>query len=838
MSGRHRRIRETAARLAPLIVVAATGVISLLNYSFSLILLWLLPAREYSVVASVTALLLVFGTVAGASAPWILAREVAVSAADTRRRQRAVAFAGVVAFGQAAAAALICTIIVGSYADWKTTLISCIGTIIIFVAAAAIGYLQGIERFNVIFYLRIGEVLVKLAAGIALVKLGVGAWGPISGFAFGAFLVFFVAVYYMRRDAISTWRDRRQAWIRSAIADRRLWGSARGIIGIQAGTAIIAGLDLIIASVMLSGRPELATYQVVQVLGRIPFYIASSLAVIVFPRMVRLRGAESLTVTASLHVWVRVCGAAAVVVGTLPNPILTHIIPARYGSVFVLLPWAALIGFSIGGINLVTTYWQATGKSRDAVRSLTYMCVASAVCDVLALRGGNVLHLAYSAAAITTAGLVALLVLVKMDWSQSLRGFLRQVAIVGVPGAALLFLRGHLAIWAVVVVLGVAIPALRSLYLYGLTLGSTDHPRVLHLAFEDPYRPGSGGGSVRTFEIDKRLALNFKVTVVCARYRGSKPRVEDGVRYVHIGLPWGLKLSLMSYFIFLPWALIRYPSELVVEDFAAPFSSVAVPWLTSRPVIGVVQWLFAEQKASEYRLPFHLVERIGLSSHRNLVAVSDDLGAELQRRNPKAQVSVIQNGLPDEAFSTLERARKNILYLGRLEIAQKGVDLLLEIFASIAHDTGRILTIAGSGPDEERIRELAHSLGIADRVVFAGRIAPADRFELLASAEVVAMPSRYETFGMVAAEALAVGTPVVAFDIPCLRSILSPSSGVLVPAFDTEAFAGALVRVLDDDWLRDRLGNSGRARVDHLRWDGVAAVQRDLYSRALVWSAI
>ena len=87
MSGRHRRLRETAARLAPLIVVAATGVISLLNYSFSLILLWLLPAREYSVVASVTALLLVFGTVAGASAPWILAREVAVSAADTKRRQ-------------------------------------------------------------------------------------------------------------------------------------------------------------------------------------------------------------------------------------------------------------------------------------------------------------------------------------------------------------------------------------------------------------------------------------------------------------------------------------------------------------------------------------------------------------------------------------------------------------------------------------------------------------------------------------------------------------------------------------------------------------------------------
>jgi glycosyltransferase involved in cell wall biosynthesis len=284
----------------------------------------------------------------------------------------------------------------------------------------------------------------------------------------------------------------------------------------------------------------------------------------------------------------------------------------------------------------------------------------------------------------------------------------------------------------------------------------------------------------------------------------------------------------------LPWALIRYPSELVIEDFAAPFSSVAVPWLTSRPVIGVVQWLFAQQKASEYRLPFHLVERVGVASHRHLVAVSEDLAAELRGRNPRAQVSVIQNGLPDEAFLTRDQPRSNILYLGRLEIAQKGIDLLVQAFARVANSTSCRLTIAGSGPDEARVRELAASLGVGDRLLFLGRVPPSDRFDLLASAEVVAMPSRYETFGMVAAEALAVGTPVVAFDIPCLRSILSPESGILVPAFDTDAFAAALVRVLDDEQLKSRLGNVGRATVHHLRWDGIASLQETLYSDVLM----
>ena len=388
MRGRHRAPSSAGTRSAPIVVVVATAIVSLLNYSFALALLWILPLREYAVVASVTALLLVFGTVAGASAPWVLAREVAVSATDPRRRQRALTFASLVAFGQAAIAALICLAIVSRYAAWQVTLSACVSAAMIFIAAAAVGYLQGIERFNLIFFLRMGEVLVKVSIGVTLVKLGVGPWGAISGFAFGALLVFLGAVYYMRRDALSAWRHRHQAWIRQAVVDRRLWAAASGIVGIQVGTAVIAGLDPIIASVMISRSHQLANYQVVQILGRIPFYVASSLAVIVFPRMARLRASRSMTVTSSLHVWIRVCGAAAVIVATLPELILIHILPARYGSVFLLLPWAALTGFSLGGINLVTTYWQATGKSRNAVLVLLVTCALSGTCDVLALRGG------------------------------------------------------------------------------------------------------------------------------------------------------------------------------------------------------------------------------------------------------------------------------------------------------------------------------------------------------------------------------------------------------------------------------------------------------------------
>jgi O-antigen/teichoic acid export membrane protein len=554
---KHAARRSAEARSVPAVIVVSTAPVALLNYAFALILLWVLPAGKYAVVASITALLLMFGTVAGASAPWVLAREVAVSAGDNPRRQHTIVFAGIVAFGQAALAAVICEVIVSRYATSGVALTACSAVVVIFIAAAAVGYLQGTERFRLIAFLRVFEVVVKIAVGATLVKLGLSALGAISGFTFGAFLVLLGAAYAMRFDMLAIFRSRRQKWARAAVSDRRLWTSTRGIIGIQAVTAVIASLDLVIASIMLSGDRGLANYQVAQVLGRIPFYIASSLAIIVFPRMVRLWNQRGAAVASSLRVFVRVCGAATVVVATMPHPILILILPARYGTVTVLLPWAALTGFGLGGINLVTTYWQAVGNGKSAIRILLIICLLSGSCDVLSLLGKDTEHLAWSAALTTVAGLCALLALVRRDWARSLRGTVRHGAVVAVPGMALLFLRAHVAGWIAVVLVGVALPALRSLWVYGSSLAASQQPRILHLAFEDPLRPGAGGGSVRTLEIDRRLARNFKVTVVCARYRGSESRRQDGVQYVHVGLPWGQKFSMLSYFLSLPWAVVR-----------------------------------------------------------------------------------------------------------------------------------------------------------------------------------------------------------------------------------------------------------------------------------------
>jgi glycogen(starch) synthase len=365
----------------------------------------------------------------------------------------------------------------------------------------------------------------------------------------------------------------------------------------------------------------------------------------------------------------------------------------------------------------------------------------------------------------------------------------------------------------------------------------TARPRILHLGFEDPLKPGAGGGSVRTDEINRRLAEDFDIVVACARFPGCEPYVQDGVRYVHLGAGSGRDLSAATYFASQRRAVRRYAPDLVIEDFGAPISTWGLPRTISVPVVGVVQWLFAAEKSRQYHLPFDRIERFGLAAHRTLIAVSDDLGSRLRERNPRADVHVVPNALPPQAFSTAHRGpRSGIRYLGRIEDAQKGISLLLRAYATARHSAEGIaqdVLVAGEGPDRRALEALAAELGIADRVHFVGAVASADRFAWLAAAELVAMPSRYETFGMVAAEAMAAHTPVVAFDIDCLRNLVTDETGRRVPAFDVTAYGAALRELGADAALRSSLGNRGAADVAHLTWDNAAEHQGRIYSATL-----
>ena len=360
--------------------------------------------------------------------------------------------------------------------------------------------------------------------------------------------------------------------------------------------------------------------------------------------------------------------------------------------------------------------------------------------------------------------------------------------------------------------------------------------KILHLAYEDPRQPGAGGGSVRTLEINRRLARRHAVTALVAGYPGAQTRIEDGIRWVPIGTRTGTRFDQLSYFAALGPAILTHAHDLIVEDFGAPFSVGMAPLFSRRPLVASVQWLFASEMQAKYRLPFDVVERHGLKLYRRFIAVSAWLGRDLLARRPGSVVDVIPNGIPDGAFQIPAQAPEHLLFVGRLDLHHKGGDLLLDSLAllrtQLQERTPRLL-IVGDGADRAAMTARARELGLGDLVEFRGRVEGQAKFELMARAHAVLMPSRFETFGMVAVEAQAVGVPLVTFDVGPLAEVTGGVATDLIPPFEVSAFAHAVARRVLDPGGREARRVSGRAWARQYDWDALAALQEASYLSAL-----
>ncbi len=355
--------------------------------------------------------------------------------------------------------------------------------------------------------------------------------------------------------------------------------------------------------------------------------------------------------------------------------------------------------------------------------------------------------------------------------------------------------------------------------------------KILHLDFDDLDNPLAGGQARRTFEINRRLSRRHQVTVVTSRYPGARDQIKDGVQYVRIGretFPW----NIPAWFASLPRVVRALDMDLVVEDFTVPISTAFTPVLTRKPVVAMAN-LHARALSRKYWLPFFLVERVGCRFYRYFVASTRALRDQILSYNREARVQVIPCGVDRELLEMDVGEENYILFLGRIDVYTKGIDLLLRAFERIAGHTDTRLVIAGHGREIARVEALIQVMGLTQKVHRVGRITEGEKFRLLSQCKFVCMPSRYETFGIVAAEALACRKPVVAFDIPALREVAVDACARRVPAFDVEAFAEAMAELLQDEALRCEMGLRGRDWARQYDWNRIACLQERFYSQAL-----
>jgi D-inositol-3-phosphate glycosyltransferase len=183
-----------------------------------------------------------------------------------------------------------------------------------------------------------------------------------------------------------------------------------------------------------------------------------------------------------------------------------------------------------------------------------------------------------------------------------------------------------------------------------------------------------------------------------------------------------------------------------------------------------------------------------------------------------------------------------VLFAGRLQ-PLKAPDVLLRAVALLLEETpglrSRLVVPVVGGPSgtglehPESLAELASELGIDDVVRFVPPVPAAELAVWDAAASVVAVPSYNESFGLVAAEALATGTPVVAAAVGGLTTVVEDEeNGLLVDTHEPRDWASALRRVLLDDALRARLSEGARARAARFSWENTAERTLDVYERA------
>ncbi len=202
---------------------------------------------------------------------------------------------------------------------------------------------------------------------------------------------------------------------------------------------------------------------------------------------------------------------------------------------------------------------------------------------------------------------------------------------------------------------------------------------------------------------------------------------------------------------------------------------------------------------------------------------------------PEGMIEVIPMGVNTSSFTPVAPEARGpwIVFAGSL-IPRKGVRYLIEALPGVLRARPEYrLAILGDGPDEPELRRLTETLGVADRVQFAGFLAQDEVKAWLQRARLLVLPSTEEGLGVVLLEAMACGTPVVASRVDGIPEAVTEREGRLVPPADPEALTDAIIDVLDEEgWMALSLAARERA-VAQFDWNHIARRYVELYRRVV-----
>lgn len=338
--------------------------------------------------------------------------------------------------------------------------------------------------------------------------------------------------------------------------------------------------------------------------------------------------------------------------------------------------------------------------------------------------------------------------------------------------------------------------------------------------------PFYGGIEHRMHHICRRLGKRHEVFVLTSQLAGTPAR-EEMDNYTVVRLP-----SRFLHIYNPPYAKVRGTAE-AIQELRPDLVDLHYRWAPS-----LTKGVLSYAGPKVYTCHNTIGEGVGLThylsawndkaffkkmdSFDRVVCVSEFMRKDVEQHGVEAKKLItIHNGVDMPSRSSKDG--DYILSLGRI-VRLKGLEYLIQAMREVSAP----LVICGDGPDRKRLERLTAKLGLSDKVSFTGRVSEEEKAQRLAECRCFAVPSTQEAYGLVAAEAMSYGKPVIASDVGGLPEVVG-DAGLLVPSGDVSALSKALISVTTDGELRSRVGQAAKSRVAQFSWDDITRRTEELY---------
>jgi glycosyltransferase involved in cell wall biosynthesis len=362
--------------------------------------------------------------------------------------------------------------------------------------------------------------------------------------------------------------------------------------------------------------------------------------------------------------------------------------------------------------------------------------------------------------------------------------------------------------------------------------------KILSIQYGNPNNPYSHGGLTTTLhETLKRMVPRHEITCFTGLISGPERTMEiEGIKYIQKGIG---KNKYLNRSVF-----------AIINSFFKPhndYDLLLIPWDRYAPVrmganahCPVILELCLEFFSIPTKIaPLEPVTRLLLKKQlgkcRYLISMSEGVLKIARQYAKKVKLwEVLPGGVSDEVFqySAGPGGEKHLLYLGRLDISHKGLDILLESYKRAGVEVP--LVIAGDGIDKTAVDRLIKGHKLGRKVQTVGWVRGKEKYELIRNSLAVCIPSRVEGWGIVATEAAAMGKPVIGTKVVGLEeAVADGKTGVLVPKENIRAFTSAIKMIVEDKKFRRILGDHAREMASQFTWDKIAKKRETFFYKVI-----